>query len=58
MVKNNTKIRRDIEVNFSSEIGERVGSWKGGVLGTGYEMKKGETPYQTLKRMENEKRFN
>lgn len=52
------KISRDIEVNFSCEIGEKVGSWKGGVLGTGYKMKKGETPYQTLKRMENEKRFN
>ena len=52
------KIRREIDIQFSNEIGERVGSYKGGVLGTGYEMKKNETPYETLKRMENERRFN
>lgn len=51
------KVRRDIEVEFSEEMGERKGSYKGGVLGTNYEMKKGETPYDTLKRMERERKF-
>ncbi len=35
-----------------------AGSWKGGVLGCGYEMKPGETPKQTLRRMERERVFN
>lgn len=52
------KTYKTIEVNFSKEIGEKVNSWKGGTTGCSYEMKKNETPYQTLKRMENERRFN
>ena len=51
------KICRDIDVEFSEEIGEKKGSWKGGCVGCAYQMKKGETPYQTLMRMEKERRF-
>lgn len=51
------KIRKDIEIEFSDDIGEKKGSWKGGVLGCSYSMKKNETPYECLKRMENERKF-
>lgn len=46
------KKRKSIDVSFNDEVGERTGSWKGGVMGTGYEMRKGETPEATLRRME------
>ena len=49
--------RKTIDVTFSSEIGERSGSWKGGVIGCGYEIMPNETPYDTLKRMERERKF-
>lgn len=49
--------RKSIDVSFSKEIGERTGSWKGGVLGTGHRVKKGETPRQTLVRMQKERKF-
>lgn len=52
------KTHTDIEVDFKDQIGESVNSYKGGVCGLGFRMLKNETPYQTLKRMENEKRFN
>lgn len=51
------RVNTSIEVTFSDEVGERSGSWKGGVIGCGYEMKRGETPLQTLRRMEVERRF-
>ena len=38
------------------EVGEQSGSWKGGVIGTGYTMKRGETAEMTLRRMEVEYR--
>lgn len=50
-------VRQSIEVEFDDEVGERSGSWKGGCVGCGYEMKQGETPEQTLRRMENERKF-
>jgi len=56
-LKYTRKIRKDIEVKFSDDIGERKGSWKGGTTGCGYTMRKGETPYDTLKRMERERKF-
>lgn len=52
------KSRTCINVTFNSEIGERTGSWKGGVLGCGYEMLVGETPLECLRRMETERKFN
>jgi hypothetical protein len=48
---------RSIWVEFNDEVGERTGSWKGGVLGCGYDMKPGETPLATLRRMEQEREF-
>lgn len=46
-----------INVNFDNEVGEETGSWKGGCLGCGYEMQPGETPLQTLTRMQSERKF-
>lgn len=48
---------RYINIEFSEEIGERSGSWKGGVLGCSYDMQPGETPLDTLRRMEQERKF-
>lgn len=46
-----------IDVQFSDEVGERSGSWKGGTVGCGYTMRPGETALQTLRRMEWERKF-
>lgn len=46
-----------IDVRFSDEVGERAGSWKGGCIGCGYDMRPGETPLDTLRRMERERKF-
>lgn len=46
-----------IDISFSTDIGERKNSYKGGTTGCSYEMKQGEIPLQTLKRMEKERRF-
>lgn len=51
------QVIRSIQVEFDQEVGERTGSWKGGTLGCGYELKPNETPYQCLKRMEQERKF-
>lgn len=51
------KVQETIEVSFSDEVGERSGSWKGGCLGCSYEMRPGETPLETLRRMERERKF-
>ena len=50
-------VRKSIDIRFDDEVGERTGSWKGGCIGTGYTMKKGETPEQCLRRMERERVF-
>lgn len=50
-------LKRSICVTFSGEVGERTGSWKGGCTGCSYEMKPGETPLETLRRMERERTF-
>lgn len=52
------KISTSIDVSFSSEVGEGTGSWKGGTVRCSYNIKPGETPYETLKRMEQERQFN
>ena len=36
------KIRRDLSIAFSEEVGPEKGSWKGGTVGTGIEMLPGE----------------
>ena len=46
-----------IDVQFSGEVGERSGSWKGGTVGCGYDMLPGETPGECLRRMERERTF-
>lgn len=46
-----------IEVEFSEEVGERSGSWKGGCIGCSYELRPNETPRECLKRMESERKF-
>ena len=51
------KLSRCIDVKFSDEVGERTGSWKGGTIGCGYEMKPGELPVECLRRMERERKF-
>lgn len=53
----NIKCNHYIQVQFNSEVGERSGSWKGGVLGCSYLIKKGETALQCLKRMSKERKF-
>lgn len=46
-----------IQVEFSDEVGERTGSWKGGCIGCGYTLLPGETLLQCLRRMESERKF-
>jgi hypothetical protein len=46
-----------LDVKFDDEVGERSGSWKGGTTGCSYEMLHNETPEQTLRRMESERKF-
>ena len=52
------KTSRVIEVEFSSEVGEGAGDWKGGVIGCSYELLPGETAEECLRRMEKERKFN
>lgn len=51
------KVSKSIEAEFSKEVGNQRGSWKGGVIGTGQSMKEGETPLRTLRRMMKERNF-
>lgn len=51
------KVEHSIWVSFSDEVGPERGSWKGGVTGCGWTMKRGESVVQTLRRMERERRF-
>lgn len=51
------KVSKSIDIDFDGEVGERSGSWKGGTIGCGYQIKDGETPLQTLRRMERERKF-
>lgn len=48
---------RSIDVRFDDEVGERTGSWKGGTVGCGWAMRRGELPVDTLRRMEQERIF-
>lgn len=50
-------VRTSIDIHFSKEVGRKKGSWKGGVLGCGYDIRPGEYPLDTLKRMEKERKF-
>lgn len=50
-------VKESIDVEFDGEVGERSGSWKGGTIGCGYELRKGETMLDALRRMEREREF-
>lgn len=51
------KIRTSLAVNFSDEVGEGTGSWKGGCTGCGTDLSPNETPLDALRRMERERKF-
>jgi hypothetical protein len=51
------RISRSIEIDFSSEVGEETGSWKGGCTGCGYTLRENELPVHCLRRMEKERKF-
>lgn len=51
------KISKSIDINFSDEVGERTGSWKGGCTGCSYGLLPNETPEECLRRMEKERKF-
>lgn len=51
------RVTYQINVTFSDEVGERTGSWKGGCIGCGYELRPEETIRECLKRMESERKF-
>lgn len=50
-------IRESINVDFDAEVGERTGTWKGGCVGCGYDLRGGETMLDALRRMERERTF-
>ena len=50
-------VRTSIDVTFNDEVGERSGSWKGGTIGCSYDIKPGERPVRTLRRMQLERVF-
>lgn len=52
-----TRIRESIEIEFSDEVGERSGSWKGGCVGCSFDLQPGESMEQSLRRMEAERKF-
>lgn len=58
------RIDRSISVEFTAGdepkfdgVGERAGSYKGGTIGCGYDMKPGEMPVDTLRRMQRDRKF-
>jgi len=51
------RVSRTIWVDFDDEVGERTGSYKGGVVGCGYELLPNEDPISCLRRMERERKF-
>jgi hypothetical protein len=50
-------VKESIDVQFDGEVGERSGSWKGGCIGCGYDLHRGETMEHALRRMEAERKF-
>lgn len=51
------QIKTSISVEFSDEVGEGAGSWKGGTTGCGYDMRDDELPLECLRRMERDRKF-
>lgn len=52
-----SKVIRSIKFYFNHEVGEEVGSWKGGVIGSSFPLLKDETPLECLRRMEKTRKF-
>jgi len=50
-------VKESIDVEFDGEVGERSGSWKGGTIGCGYDLRPGEAMIDALRRMESERSF-
>ena len=50
-------VRESVDVEFDGEVGERAGSWKGGTIGCGYDLRAGETLLECLRRMEHDRKF-
>ena len=44
------KIRRSLDLRFSSEVGRKKGSWKGGTTGHGIDMERAESPESAFRR--------
>jgi hypothetical protein len=51
------RVSRYIDISFNAEVGERSGSWKGGVLGCSFDVLPNESSCSALRRMEAERRF-
>lgn len=49
--------RTTIDVSFSREVGSEAGSWKGGTIGCGFEIKRGESPIECFRRMMQDRSF-
>jgi len=43
-------VRRSLAIEYSDEVGRRKGSWKGGTIGCGIDMEKGELPIEAFTR--------
>lgn len=52
-----TKVSEVIDIEFSDEVGERTGTWKGGTIGCSYDMSPNDTIESCLRRMERERKF-
>lgn len=44
------RIRRSLDIRFSTEVGTEKGSWKGGLVGTGFDMLPGELHEAAMRR--------
>ena len=51
------KVYTSIDVEFGCEVGNQRGTWKGGTIGCGYNLKPGETPVECFQRMMRERSF-
>ena len=49
--------RTEIAVSFKSDVGKGKNSWKGGVCGTGFEIKPKESPQECFERVNRENRL-
>jgi hypothetical protein len=51
------RVWTSIDISFNDEVGEETGSYKGGVTGCSHELLPNETPLESLRRMEKERKF-